>query len=80
MFILIILAIIRAVMIEIKFLKSLLALESFIEVMSWGFLLWFLIRDKHFVSTGIVATAILFHYLNNLVLFIMISRLKKKDA
>ena len=35
------------VMTETKFLKSLLALESFIEVMSWGFLLWFLIRDRH---------------------------------
>ena len=67
-------------MIETKFLKSLLALESFIEIMSWGFFLWFLIRDRHFVSTGIVATAILFHYLTNLVLFLLISRLKKKDA
>ena len=65
---------------ETKFLKSLLALESFNEVMSWGFLLWFFIRDRHFVSTGIVATAILFHYLTNLMLLLMISRLKKKDA
>lgn len=61
-------------------IQSVLAIEATVEVAVWFFMLYFLIRDGHLISGGIVGGAILFHYLAAGLIFCADKRLLKKDT
>ena len=78
--ILAIVGIMRLVLVEMRCIQSVLAIEATVEVGVWFFMLYFLIRDGHLISGAIVGGAIVFHYLTSWMIFCADRRLVKKDG